>query len=294
MTGGLALLKEIVASCTEAERKIADHLIDNPKTAVFCTIAELAHQAGSNPSAAIRLCKRAGLSGYRELQLLLTKDLYSQDSGQDNPDDSPQLAIELDSSLSVETIAQAVVLKTKEALDRALSLINPGVIENAAALILKARSVAILGAGASANVAYDFFQKLTRIGIVANFSFDADVQTSIACGLDERDVSVAFSYSGRTEATNASALEAKKSGAALIVVASVGSNPLEKMAQLVLQVPKTEPLLRTGASLSRSTQLAIVDILYTAIVCRSIERSIPRLERSMKAVHNKAHADETA
>lgn len=291
MTSGLALLKEIQDSCTDAERKIADHLIENPKTAVFCTIAELANQAGSNPSAAIRLCKRAGLSGYRELQLLLTKDLYSQDSGQDDSEDSPQLAVELDSNLSVESIAQAVVLKTKEALDRALSLVHPDTIESASALILKARSVAILGAGASANVAYDFFQKLTRIGIVATFSFDADVQTSIACGLDKRDVSVAFSYSGRTETTNASALEAKKSGAALIVVTSVGSSPLEKMAQLVVQVPKTEPLLRTGASLSRSTQLAIVDILYTTIVCRSIENSIPRLERSMKAVHNTSRRD---
>src|SRR5512145_1754509 len=103
MTSGVALLREIVDSCTESERKIAEYLIENPKTAVFCTIAELARQADTNPPAVIRLCKRAGLSGYRELQILLTRDLYS------NPGavaDEPPPAFELDSSQSVEVIAK--------------------------------------------------------------------------------------------------------------------------------------------------------------------------------------------
>jgi len=283
MTNGIALLKEIQPSCTEAERKIAEHLINNPKTAVFCTIAELANQAQSNPSAAIRLCKRAGLSGYRELQILLTRSLYAQEDLEE-----PQQTIELDSGLTVETIAQTVIAKTKDAIERVLALVNPGSVESVARAILEARSVTVFGVGASANVAYDFFQKLTRIGIVCSFSFDADNQTSIACGLDSGDVAVAFSYSGRTESTNASAREAKRSGATLVSVTGVGNNPLEKISDYVLRVPITEPLMRTGASLSRATQLVLVDILFTTIVCRSIERSIPRIERSMKAVH--AHA----
>ncbi len=287
MTSGIALLKEIQPSCTEAERKIADHLILNPKTAVFCTIAELANQAKSNPSAAIRLCKRAGLSGYRELQILLTKDIYEQAGAEE-----PQQTIELDSSLSVDSIARTVIAKTKDAIDRVLSLVNPTAIESAASKILAARSVTVLGSGASGNVAYDFFQKLTRIGIVCSFSFDAGVQTSIACGLEEGDVAVAFSYSGRTITTNASAREAKRSKAELISITSVGNSPLEKLSDIVLQVPNTEPIMRTGASLSRATQLVLVDILYATIVCRSIEKSIPRIERSMKAVHDKANIDE--
>jgi len=274
MTSGLALLKEIRGSCTDSELTIADFLINNPKTALLCTISELAVQAGGNPSAAMRLCKRAGLSGYRELQLMLAKDVYAQG---DSQADDPAPPIELDSALSVEAVAEAVVSKTREALERSLALMKPEAVERAARAILAARSVAVFGAGASANVAYDFFQKLTRIGIVASFSFDADIQISSACGLSPDDLAVAFSYSGRTASTLASASEAKRSGATLVSVTGVGPNPLERRADVALYVPRTEPLLRTGASLSRTTQLALVDVLFTTVVCRSIDRSLPRL-----------------
>lgn len=284
MTSGLALLKEIRGSCTDSELTIADFLLNNPKTALLCTISELAVQAGGNPSAAMRLCKRAGLSGYRELQLMLARDVYAQGENQAESDD-PAPPIELDSALSVEAVAEAVVSKTREALERSLALMKPEAVERAAQAVLAARSVAVFGAGASANVAYDFFQKLTRIGIVASFSFDADIQISSACGLSPDDLAVAFSYSGRTASTLASASEAKRSGATLVSVTGVGPNPLERRADLALYVPRTEPLLRTGASLSRTTQLALVDVLFTTVVCRSIDRSLPRLERSMRAVH---------
>lgn len=282
MTGGVALLREIVDSCTESERKIAEYLIDNPKTAVFCTIAELARQADTNPPAVIRLCKRAGLSGYRELQILLTRDMYEHP---DSDGEEPPQAFELDSSQSVEVIAKTIVSRTTDAVERVLSLLNTSAVEQAAAAMLASRSVAIFGVGASANVAYDLYQKLSRIGVPCSFAFDADVQVTVACGLTEADTAVAVSYSGKSAHTVSIAEEAKLSGARLIGITSVGPSPLSKLSDIVLTVPTTEPLLRTSASLSRATQLVMVDILYATIICRSIERSIPRLERSMQAVH---------
>ncbi|MBU0927747.1 MAG: MurR/RpiR family transcriptional regulator [Spirochaetes bacterium] len=282
MTSGVALLREIVDSCTESERKIAEYLILNPKTAVFCTIAELARQADTNPPAVIRLCKRAGLSGYRELQILLTRDLYATP---DPEAEEPPPAFELDSSQSVEVIAKTIVSRTTDAIERVLTLLNTGSVEEAAATILAARSIAIFGVGASANVAYDLYQKLSRIGIPCSFAFDADVQISVACGLTEADAAIAISYSGKSSHTMTIAEEAKRSGARLIGITSVGQSTLSKLADIVLNVPATEPLLRTSASLSRATQLVMVDILYATVICRSIELSIPRLERSLKAVH---------
>ena len=112
MTSGVALLREILESCTESERKIAGYLIENPKTAVFCTIAELARQADTNPPAVVRLCKRAGLSGYRELQILLTRDVYTNP---DQADEEPSPAFELDSNQTVDVIARTIVARTTEA-----------------------------------------------------------------------------------------------------------------------------------------------------------------------------------
>jgi DNA-binding MurR/RpiR family transcriptional regulator len=285
MTSGIAVLKEILDSCGEAERKVAEYLIDDPRTAVFCTIAELARRAETSPPTVVRLCKRAGLSGYRELQILLSRDLYAV-SGAEAP--SPDF--ELDSGQSVEAIATNAVEKTKEALDKVLTILKPQAIEAAAAAIASARSVAAFGMGASGVVAYDLSQKLSRLGIVCGFSFDPHLQITSACGLCDKDVAVVISYSGKTSQVLRAAHEAKLSGARIIAIAGMGSTPLSRLADILLAIPTTEPIFRQGASLSRSTQLIVVDILYGVLVSRNIERAIPLLERSMRATHEDREA----
>lgn len=279
MTSGVAIIREILGSCTDAERKAAERILAEPRAAVFCTISELARRAGTSAPAVVRLCKRAGLSGYRELQLLLTRDLYApEDQGGEL-----EAAFEFDSESTAEDIASNLLDRTKEALDRVLSIMPLQAFEDAAAALAGAHSVAAIGSGASGIVAYDLSQKLVRIGIPCSFSFDPGWQLTAACGLGPADVAVAVSYSGSTEGTLRAAQEAKKSGARLVALTRLGGSALARLADLILPVPASEPLVRLGASLSRSSQLLVVDILYGILVSRSMERALPLIERSAKA-----------
>ncbi len=280
MTGGVALLREILDSCADAERKAADYILAEPRTAVFCTVAELARRAGTSAPAVVRLCKRAGLSGYRELQLLLTRDLYVPAIPEE-----PAPDFELDSGKPIEDIASDIVDRSKDALDRVLTLVNPQAYEEAASAIVAARSVAAFGVGASGIVAYDLSQKLVRLGIPCSFCLDSQVQITAACGLGAQDIAIAVSYSGRTASVVQAAEEARTSGARLIAVTTLGQNPLAHIADILLPIPVTESVFRQGASLSRSTQLVVIDILYASLVSRNIERVIPLIERSMRATH---------
>jgi DNA-binding MurR/RpiR family transcriptional regulator len=282
MTSGIALLKEILDSCSDAERKAADHILAQPRTAVFCTVAELARRAETSAPAVVRLCKRAGLSGYRELQLLLARDLYAPAGAEE-----PAPAFELDSSRTIEDIAANVVDRTKEALDRVFSLVRARAVEEAVAILGSARSVAAFGVGASGIVAYDLYQKLVRIGIPCSFAFDPHVQIAAACGLGPQDAAIAVSYSGTTPAIVRAAEEARACGAKVVAIATPGPSPISRLADVHLAIPATESVFRQGASLSRSTQLVMVDILYGALVSRNIERVMPLLERSMKATHDR-------
>lgn len=278
MTSGVAVLKEILDSCTEAERKAANRILAEPRAAVFCTIAELARRAGTSAPAVVRLCKRAGLSGYRELQLLLTRDLYA-------PEEQVgiEAAFEFDSDRPAEEIASHLLERTRAALDRVLSIMPVRTYEAAASAIGEARSVAAFGSGASGIVAYDLALKLLRIGVPCSHSFDPGVQVTATCGLGHQDVAVAISYSGSTEATMRAAQEARKSRALLVAITRLGSNPLSRIADLVLPVPASEPIVRLGTSVSRSSQLLVVDILYGILVSRSTERSLSLIERSARA-----------
>ncbi|MBL8968795.1 MAG: SIS domain-containing protein, partial [Spirochaetaceae bacterium] len=171
---------------------------------------------------------------------------------------------------------------------RVLSLVQPESFEAAARAILAARSVAAFGVGASGLVAYDLTQKLFRLGVPCSFAFDPHLQATAACGLRPDDVAIAVSYSGRTESVVRAAEEARRSGAKVLAVTILGGTPLAKLADVVLPIPATEAVFRQGASMSRITQLVVVDILYATLVSRDIERAIPLIERSMRATHNSA------
>ncbi len=64
------------------------------------------------------------------------------------------------------------------------------------------------------------------------------------------------------------AQKAKQSGATVIAITRIGGNSLSKLSDQVLAVPDSEALYRQGASLSRLSQLVVVDILYSCLIAR--------------------------
>lgn len=278
MTSAVALIKEILDSCSEAERKVANLILSEPRVAVFFSATEVAQRAGTNPPAVVRLCKRAGLSGYRELQVLCTRDLYALDPAATEPVETPP-------ENDVGYIVQSVFRRTKDALDRTLALQKTESLENAAKAIVAARNLLLVGTGSSGLVAYDFSEKLTMIGLSCLHHYDSHLMIAAACALRPTDVAFCISYSGETDTTIRAAREAKRAGAFIITLTTMNGNPLSRLADLALVVPDTGSPIRLGTSISRGTQLAVADALYGIIVSQTYERSITMLEASFKAIH---------
>jgi DNA-binding MurR/RpiR family transcriptional regulator len=279
MTSAVALIKEILDSCSEAERKVANLILAEPRVAVFCSATEVAQRAGTNPPAVVRLCKRAGLSGYRELQVLCTRDLYALEPSLAEPTSEPQ------TENDVSYIVQSVFRRSKDALDRTLALQKADSLEKAARAIVAARNMLMVGTGSSGLVAYDLSEKLTMIGLSCLHHYDSHLMIAAACALRPDDVAFCISYSGETDTTIRAAREAKRTGAYLITLTTMNGNPLSRLADLSLVVPDTGSPIRLGTSISRGTQLAVSDALYGIIVSLTYDRSISMLEASFKAIH---------
>ncbi len=276
-----ALLSEAMDSLSDAERKAAAYIIEEPRTAVFCTISELARKAETSSASIVRLCKKVGVSGYRDLQRLLSKDIYSAR----DDDEEPAPVFDLDSEARPEDLLKKAALDAKRSIDRLLAIMDPESIATAVTMIREARSVAVFGIGASGLAAFDLQQKLLRLGIPCLFAFDIHLQITTACGLGPGDVALTISNSSKTEGVLRAAHEAKESGARVIALTRVGSNPLSRLADLTLPIPADEAVFRRGAAASRITQLVVIDAIYSALIARDIEGVIPRIERSMRATH---------
>ncbi len=114
----------------------------------------------------------------------------------------------------------------------------------------------------------DLQQKLARLGLLAIYTPDSDMQIVQACALKENDALVAISYSGETNKVLRVVQEAKNNLTPTIAITRIGGNTLTKRSDINLFVPNIESLFRQGATISRINQLMVVDIVYAMILSR--------------------------
>jgi DNA-binding MurR/RpiR family transcriptional regulator len=142
----------------------------------------------------------------------------------------------------------------------------------------------MIGAGASAVIAEDFKQKLSRIDIWCETGLGFDAQATLAANMTEGDAAFGVSYSGQTEDTIRTLSIAKDNGVAIISLTRFGSNPVSDLADIQLFTSSLEQSIRSGAMASRIAQLNVIDILFVGIASRNYERNIRALDKTRQAV----------
>src|SRR5699024_9478083 len=111
-----------------------------------------------------------------------------------------------------------------------LSVLSEDEVDCAIWHLRRARKIAVFGIGASAVIAEDIRQKLTRIGRWCEAGFGFDSQATISANLNEEDVVFGISNSGQTEDIIQSLSIAKDNGAHVISLTKFGQNPVSKLA----------------------------------------------------------------
>jgi DNA-binding MurR/RpiR family transcriptional regulator len=277
----LASIELKLDSLSEAERKVAEYVLREPKKVLHYNVGELARQSLSSQAAVVRFCKRLGLGSFGNFKLRLARDVFRDADERFIPD------LELESQASAGQLIRNVVGQTQRSLSLLAALLDPAAVEAAADAVLGASLTALLGVGASGVVAYDFLQKLLRIGLPATFASDTDLQVTMASNLRSTDLAFVFSYSGENAAMCEAARQARSRGSRVVSLTMDCMNTIRGLADISLLVPASERIYRQGAGTSRINQLAVVDILFSIIVSRNLDRSIVAIERTMQATHRR-------
>ncbi len=277
----LAAIDARLTQLSDSERKVAEYVVREPKKTLHFNVSELARQSGSSQAAVVRFCKRIGLGSFNNFKLRLAKDVFRDDDERFIPD------LDLESEAAPENVIQDVIQRSLRGLHHLGSILAPARVEAAADAILGASMTALFGVGASGVVAYDFFQKLIRLGLPSTYTLDTDLQVTTASGLKPTDAAFIVSYSGENAAMCEAARQARARGAKVISLTMDGPNTVRSLADIDLVVPASERLYRQGAATSRLTQLTVIDILYSIIVSRNLDSSIAAIERTMHATHRK-------
>lgn len=277
LNGGLVSLQAILDELKPSERKVAQFILKQPEDVVKLSVQKLAELSGVSEATIIRLARSLNMKGYQELKLRIAGDLNKHTAGVGSYQ-------EIMMEGSVESIMQAVSWNNVQSIQDTLSVLSSEEVKRAADALSRARKIDVYGVGASAVIADDIKQKLSRINLWCEAYSDFHAQLTSAVNLTEQDVAFGISYSGQTEDIIQSLTEAKQQGATIISLTKFGSSPVADLASIRLFTSSVEKSVRSGAMASRIAQLNVIDILFIAMVSRTQEEVIPLLEKTRLAV----------
>ena len=260
---------------SRAERKVADFLIDNPDDILPLYITELADRCGASEATIVRFAKKLGFDGYQQLKIAVAKESHARPineniTAKDEPYDVFTKVCE-DIYCSLE--------KTKGALDR------PALAACCDA-ILRADNILVLGLGNSASVATDASHKMFRLGLSAHPYTDNHMQAIATAHTNERSVVIGISHSGSSRDIIEAMKTAKACGATTIAITSDAKSPIERVSDIVLRTVSDETNYRILGLSSRIAQLAIIDTIYSYLVCR-LDTAKERIARTEAALETK-------
>ena len=273
-------IHHLMEQFTPSERRVAEFLLESGADVLSMPIVELAKRCRTSTTTVIRLCKALDYKGYKELCIALSTDLATGGGERLRYED-------IHPGDDLETIVRHVAAHNSGTIADTVSVLDMENLAQAVDALARAERVDFYGVGSSGLVALDAQQKWLRLGKNTQAAFDVHVQAVLAATLKPADAAVFFSYSGETQDTLDTLIEAQKAGAATISVTRYGANTISRGADIPLYVASSEALVRSGAMASRIAMLHIVDILYTATATKAYYDYKPYLDKTHYAGRNK-------
>lgn len=231
---------------SQAEKRVADYILENPQEIVELNISQLAKLSDTSDATIIRMCRHIGYSGFYQLKISLASNLEKiiGHSSSKNPEDVVSFFDRM--STNIEAAAKNI------SMDILLKCVD---------LIAQASTVYVIAWGNTGEIAADLAHRLTRIGI-KSFVSDVPEYSLRSLGLSgPEDVLVTVSHSG--EALHViQALElAGELGLSTILITDNSESKAAKLADYILCTNSQEEPFGDLGGASHVMELLVVDAL---------------------------------
>lgn len=281
----LAAISQELCHLSRAERKVGECVLADAKWFVHAAVADIARAADVSQPTVIRFCRTLGYKGLPEFKISLSASLGSGGT--------PFVHAELDSSDSMRAVVDKVLGKTAAAVLASRATLSDAALEQAVAVLARARRVEFYGVGNSGIVAQDAQHKFFRFGRSTVAYTDNHVQLMAASVLGSQDVVVAISHSGSSADLMDAVRLAKGNGAAIIAITQADS-PLAAVADVLINVVSHEDGNTYAPMVSRLLQLMVVDMLAIGLALHWGENAVETLAKTKDSIRQKRQADDKA
>ena len=220
----LVRLQFMLQSLPRAEKAVAEYMAAHVAQMSDMTLSMLSDETSVSEATILRFCRRLGYSSYIQL-----RQAFAFAANEDHPD-SPE-------PISVADAMPAITAKLIQSVNRSMEDMNAfisGDYDRVLAAILGARSIYLFASGDAVTSCQYACTKFNRVGLSAFVCADVFYQYETAMRLNESDVAIALSNSGRsTNVVNAMKI-AHEQGAFTCCITQGGRSPLTKYCDISL------------------------------------------------------------
>lgn len=242
-------------SLFDAEKKVADYLMNHQEKAIEMSVSELAAACEASQATIVRFCKKIGCNGYHHLKIKMAKEMREQDDH------------EFSNEISIDNIEQSlmnIMASKMEELKETLSSIDGKMLREIIDLILNAKVVEFTAMGNTIPIALDGSYKFNQLGIPAVGSTIWETQEAYARTMrkGKGDVMIAVSASGASRHLLNMANIAKENGVKVVAITNQAKSPLAEASDYTLVTATREQVFHDQVSFTRMAAMAVIDSLF--------------------------------
>ncbi len=239
--------------------QVADFAVDHPQEIAFGRVAELAQQAGVQPSTLVRFAQKLGYAGFSDLQAVFRA--HARQRWPDYRERLDSLSGEVEAGGTAPSmLLHGFVHAARISLDHLEQTIDADALQRAVGLLAGARSICLLGMRRALPVAVYLTYALRRLGLRAETIDNAGGlghrQVEL---LGPRDAVLAVSFTPYAAETLELAGAAARGGAHVVAITDSPFSPMTQIAEVWLEVAETDHagFRSLSATFALATTLAV-------------------------------------
>lgn len=251
----LGVICSVYDSFFEAEKKIADYMMEHKAQAVDMTVGELAKASGTSDATVSRFCRRCGFKGFQNLKLALAREVLEEEQS------NQEVTNDIDRGDLSQSLKNILANKVAE-LTETVKMMDPQSLEEILKKLEQARMVQLAAVGNTIPVALDGAFKFNQLGIPAVAGDIWETQAAYAFNLGPEDVVLIISNSGYSRRLKTLAEGARENGSTLVLITNNPDSSLAEVCDYRIITATREKLLTEEFWFSRVTATVVTEILY--------------------------------
>lgn len=239
----------------DAEKRIADYIMENKKSVVDMTVAQLAKASGTSDATVSRFCRRCGFKGFQSLKIDLAKEVAEEER------DSLQVSNEIDRRNLAQSLQNILANKTAE-MTATMGMLGTDNLEAILSALENARIIQFAAVGNTIPVAMDGAFKFNQLGLCSVSGTIWEGQIAHTYNLGPADAVLIISNSGTSRRLLTLAQGARENGARIIVITNNEASPLARISDYCIITATREKLLTGDFWFSRIPAMMVIETLY--------------------------------